>query len=204
MDCTVQNIRMQTGRPLEFDPELALEAAMTVFWQQGFEATSLADLLQAMGLSKSSFYNEFGSKQQLFEACLERFRGRQVGRMREGLSSAASPLDFVRGMLLTNAAEARQDGPRRGCLIMNTATEFAGRDPAVAGLVSSAARDFASMFRVAVEMAQEQGEIRRDADPETLAGYLLTTMAGLRTMVKAGLPANEIEQIVEVALKALQ
>src|SRR5574337_1521230 len=157
MDLTLQNRCMQTGRPLEFDPELALDAAMTVFWQQGFEATSLADLLQAMGLSKSSFYNAFGSKQQLFEACLERFRGRQVGRMREGLSSAASPLDFVRGMLLTNAAEARQNGPRRGCLIMNTATEFAGRDAAVAASVSVAARDFAGMFKTAVVMAQQIG-----------------------------------------------
>jgi len=204
MDCSVQNLYMQTGRPLEFDPELALEAAMAVFWQHGFEGTSLADLLQAMSLSKSSFYNEFGSKHELFEACLERFRRRQVGRMRDGLTSAASPLAFIRGMLLTNAAEARQDGPRCGCLIMNTATEFAGRDPAVAGLVSSAARDFAGMFRVAIETAQEQGEIHRDADPEMLARYLLTTMAGLRTMVKAGLPADEIEQIVEVALKALR
>lgn len=53
-------------------------------------------------------------------------------------------------------------------------------------------------------MAQEQGEIRRDADPAMLARYLLATMAGLRTMVKAALPTNEIEQIVELALKALQ
>lgn len=195
---------MPVGRPLEFDPETALDAAMGVFWRQGFEATSLADLLQAMGLSKSSFYNEFGSKQQLFEACLGRFRERQVERMRTALTSAASPLEFVRAMLLANAAEARGAGPRKGCLIMNTATEFAGRDPAVARLVSEAARDFANMFRVAIETAQEQDEIPPDANPEILARYLLTTMAGLRTMVKAGLPPNEIEQIVELALKALR
>lgn len=195
---------MQPGRPLEFDPEVALDAAMTVFWQLGFEATSLPDLLKAMGLSKSSFYNAFGSKHQLFEACLECFRGRQVGRMREGLARAPSPLDFIRDMLLSNAAEARQEGPRRGCLIMNTATEFAGRDPAVAGLVSTAARDFAGMFRRAVEKAQEQGEIPASANPDVLAHYLLTTMAGLRTMVKAGLPADELEKVVALAVQALR
>lgn len=195
---------MQPGRPLEFDPEVALDAAMTVFWQFGFEATALPDLLQAMGLSKSSFYNAFGSKHKLFEACLERFRGRQVARMREELSRSPSPLAFISEMLRLNAAEARQEGPRRGCLIMNTATEFAGRDPAVAGLVSTAARDFAGMFRQAVEKAQEQGEIPATADPDVLAHYLLTTMAGLRTMVKAGLPAEELEKVVALAVLALR
>ncbi|MCC4118153.1 TetR/AcrR family transcriptional regulator [Aromatoleum toluclasticum] len=195
---------MYPGRPLEFDPDVALDAAMTVFWQLGFEATSLPDLLKAMGLSKSSFYNAFGSKQQLFETCLERFRARQVRRMGEGLSQAASPLAFIREMLLSNAAEARQEGPRRGCLIMNTATEFAGRDPAVAGLVSTAARDFAGMFRQAVEKAQARGEIPATANSEVLAHYLLTTMAGLRTMVKARLPAEKLEEVVALAVQALR
>ncbi|AYH43842.1 hypothetical protein CDA09_10650 [Azoarcus sp. DN11] len=203
MDCTVQNTLMQTGRPLEFDPQLAIDAAMSVFWLRGFEATSLSDLLAAMGLSKSSFYNAFGSKQQLFEACLVRFRRRHVERMGEMMHAAASPLAFVREMLLTNAREAREPGPRRGCLIMNTATEFAGRDAAVAACISDAARDFAAMFRTAIEMAQEHGEIPRNADAAVLARYLLTTMAGLRTMVKAGLPADELEKVVEVAMSAL-
>jgi TetR/AcrR family transcriptional repressor of nem operon len=194
---------MQAGRPLEFDPELALDAAMSVFWQRGFEATSLADLLSAMKLSKSSFYNAFGSKHELFETCLARFRARQVGRMRQGLSAAPSPLAFVRRMLLAAAAEAREPVPPRGCLIMNTATELSGRDPSVAALVTGAAQDFAGMFRLAVELAQAQGEIPRERDPAVLAGYLLATMAGLRTMVKAGLDPAEIERIAEVALGAL-
>lgn len=204
MDHSVHNVAMQTGRPLEYDPELALDAALGVFWQQGYEATSLTDLLGAMSLSKSSFYNAFGNKQQLFDACLERFRGRQVRRMRETLASAASPLGFVRAMLLANAAEAREPGPPRGCLVMNTATEFAGRDAAVAARVADAARDFAGMFRMAVEMAQERGEISREADPEVLGRYLLTTMAGLRTMVKAGLPADQLDEVIEVAMSALR
>ncbi|MGL1834294.1 TetR/AcrR family transcriptional regulator [Rhodocyclaceae bacterium SMB388] len=180
-----------------------LDAAMAVFWQHGFEATSLADLLAAMNLSKSSFYNAFGSKHALFECCLARFRSRQVGRMRHGLSSAPSPMAFVRGLLLSAAAEAREPTPPRGCLIMNTATELSGRDPSVAALVANAAQDFAGMFRLAVEQAQEQGEIPRERDPAVLAGYLLTVMAGIRTMVKAGRDADEIEQIAEVAIRAL-
>ncbi len=70
---------MSIGRPLQFDPEQVLDAAMQVFWASGYDATSLQDLLQAMRLSKSSFYQTFGSKQQLFERCLRRcYAVRQV------------------------------------------------------------------------------------------------------------------------------
>lgn len=195
---------MQLGRPIEFDPDVVLDAAMSVFWQRGFEATSLADLLAAMNLSKSSFYNAFGSKHELFERCLARFRAQQVDRMQQGLYAAPSPVDFIRRMLLAAAAEAREPGRPRGCLIMNTASELSGRDPAVAALVSNATQDFAGMFRLAVEQAQERGEISRERDPALLAGYLLTAMAGIRTMVKAGLDANEVEQIAHIAVRALQ
>jgi len=194
---------MQAGRPLEFDPDIALDEAMAVFWQQGFEATSLADLLTAMKLSKSSFYNAFGSKQRLFERCLARFRARQVGNMRHALASAPSPLAFIRGMLLAAATEARQATCPRGCLIMNTATELAGRDPSVAALVSAAAQDFTATFRLAVEQAQACGEIPPERDAAILARYLVATVAGLKTMVKAGVGADEIEQLAEVALRAL-
>lgn len=126
---------MSLGRPLEFDPEAVLDAAMEVFWRQGFEATSLQDLLAAMNLSKSSFYQAFGSKQQLFETCLARFRKHQAARMMRTLAAAPSGLSFLRQFLRSVAKEARGTDCPKGCLIMNTATEFAGRDAAVAALV---------------------------------------------------------------------
>lgn len=195
---------MPLGRPLEFDPDQALHAAMEVFWRQGYEATSLQDLLQAMDLSKSSFYQCFGSKHELFARCLVRFRERQVKRMRAALHRAPSGRAFLRTVLQAVAEEAHSAKSPKGCLIMNTATEFAGRDRQVADLVADGTRDFAEVFREAVVRAQQEGEIAADRDADALAHYVVSTVSGLKTMVKAGLSPAAIGDVAEVALGALR
>jgi len=194
---------MSQGRPLEFDPQLALQRAMEMFWCRGYEATSLQELLTTMAISKSSFYQAFGSKHELFERCLKAFRERQVDRMTTALKHAPSGKTFLRNMLLAAAREAEATEHPKGCLIMNTATEFSGRDAVVADLVGEGARQFAGVFRSAIERAQTDGEIAPDKDAEILARYVVSTMSGLKTMAKAGMPAAAIEDVAEVALSAL-
>jgi len=177
---------------------------MEVFWRQGFEATSLADLLAAMKLSKSSFYHAFGSKQQLFETCLAHFRRRQTIRMTEALAAAPSALAFLRRMLRGVAHEARGERCPKGCLIMNSATEFAGRDPAIARLVALGVGDFSGVFRAAIRRAQREGDVPASRSAETLARYVVSTISGLKTMLKAGASPRTIERIAEVALGALR
>lgn len=203
MNRTVQNDTMSHGRPLEFDPRHALFAAMDVFWRQGFEATSLQDLLAAMGISKSSFYQAFGSKHALFERCLVAFRERQVQRMTHALARAPSGKAFLLASLHASVREAAAGGTPKGCLIMNTATEFSGRDPTVARLVSESTSAFAEVFRAAVVRAQADGEIATDRDPDVLARFMVSTVSGLRTMLKAGMSPAALEEVAEVAIGAL-
>lgn len=194
---------MSQGRPLEFDPHLALQKAMEVFWCRGYEATSLQDLLAAMNISKSSFYQAFGSKHELFERCLQAFRERQVGRMTAALERSSSGKEFLRSMLLSAAREATVNEQPKGCLIMNTATEFSGRDAVIAGLVDEGTRQFSGVFQKAIERAQADGEIAAEKNAEVLARYVVSTISGLKTMAKAGMPATAIEDVAEVALSAL-
>lgn len=194
---------MSQGRPLEFDPHLALQKAMEVFWCRGYEATSLQDLLAAMNISKSSFYQAFGSKHELFERCLQAFRERQVGRMTAALERSSSGKTFLRTMLLSAAREATASEQPKGCLIMNTATEFSGRDTVIAGLVDEGTRQFSGVFQKAIERAQADGEIAAEKNAEVLARYVVSTISGLKTMAKAGMPAPAIEDVAEVALSAL-
>lgn len=194
---------MSQGRPLEFDPQLALQRALELFWCRGYEATSLQELLTAMDISKSSFYQAFGSKHELFERCLKAFRERQVGRMTAALKQAPSGKAFLRSMLMAAAHEAATDEHPKGCLIMNAATEFSGRDAVVADLVGESARQFAGVFQAAIQRAQSEGEIDAKKDAEVLARYVVSTMSGLKTMAKAGMPAAAIEDVTEVALSAL-
>ena len=195
---------MSIGRPLEFDPEQALDSALAVFWSQGYEATSLQDLLQAMKLSKSSFYQAFTSKRALFERCLDRYRDRIAQDLTERLRGTASGRAFIEDTLRGVAGEARSRQRSRGCLIMNTANEFSQSDPKVARRVASGVARFTKVFLEAVQRAQQAGEIDKQQDPQLLADYLVTSISGLRTMVKAGASAETIDRIIEVTLKALR
>lgn len=177
---------------------------MEVFWCQGYEATSLQDLLTAMGISKSSFYQAFGSKHNLFERCLALYREQQVERMQAALDKSESGRAFLRSALHSAVAEAQSASAPRACLIMNTATEFAGRDPGVASHVADSTRAFAGVFEAAVRRAQQEGDIAPERNAETLAHYMITTVTGMKTLVKAGLPAAAVEEIAEVALTTLR
>lgn len=195
---------MKLGRPLEFDPDVALEKAMHVFWIQGYEATSLQNLLDAMDLSKSSFYQVFGGKHRLFERCIEHFRDVQVGRLRASLNEAPSGKSFIETCLRDLAEEARGPDRPRGCLIMNTATEFAGRDPTVARQVAASIEKLTGVFVAAVQRAQVEGDIPAHRDALVLARYLVSSIGGLRTMVKAGARPETVNDIARVAMTALR
>lgn len=188
---------------MQFEPDIALAEAMGVFWVKGYESTSLQDLLQATGLSKSSLYQTFGSKHELFSRCLAHYRDTFAAGMAARLQAAESGATFLREVLMGVAAEAGQRGPRRGCLLMNTATEFAGRDPQVAREVSLGTRRMLGIFEAAIARAQREGEISADADPRVLAQFFITTISGMRSMVKAKASRGELQSTAEIALRAM-
>lgn len=192
------------GRPREFDVVIARDAAMQLFWSQGYEATSLSDLLTAMDLSKSSFYQTFGSKHALFEQCLVRYSDILSGTMREGLAGAPDPVTFIRVALTDISKETRDPMGRRGCLMMNTAAEFAQSDPGIARCVKSGMKATHQVFLEAVTAAQADGSLQSKASPQALADYLVTTVIGLKTQVKAGASSTQLKSIAELSVAALE
>ena len=173
------------GRPREFDADGARDIAMQLFWSQGYDATSLSDLLTAMGLSKSSFYQTFESKLSLFELCLERYKEILVGAMSKGLANAPSAMAFINFALVDVANDTNDPLGRRGCLLMNTAAEFAQRDPGIARCVEAGIQATRDVFLEAITVAQAAGDIDSNARTEVLADYLVTIVSGLKTQVKA-------------------
>ncbi|MGE3597000.1 MAG: TetR/AcrR family transcriptional regulator [Dehalococcoidia bacterium] len=189
---------------MQFDPDAALASAMNAFWLKGYEATSLQDLLRATGLSKSSLYQTFGSKHQLFERCLD-FYQRSLGTdMAKRLDTADCGLVFLKDVLLTVIREADGKGPKRGCFLMNTASEFGGRDLAVASEVTRGTERMGKIFQTAIERAQRAGKVTKDLDTKALARYFMTNVSGLRTMVKAKAPREELRKVVEIIMSAFR
>ncbi|MGB0468131.1 MAG: TetR/AcrR family transcriptional regulator [Pontibacterium sp.] len=190
------------GRPLGFDPDIALESAMQSFWRHGYEACSMQNLLEATGLSKSSIYKTFGGKHALFAKCLSLYQQRSATRMTSLLAQAPSGMSFLR-QVFTAVNDDAKDGQPKGCFVMNTASELGQSDPEIARMVEESLALFKSVFRDAVERAQAEGSISISKNPDDLAIYLVTCMGGLRTMVKAGSNKESIEQTIEIMLGAL-
>jgi len=203
MNRTVHKIHMAAniGRPLEFDPDTALEAAMHVFWSKGYELTSMQDLLAAMNLSKSSLYQAFGGKQALFRACMARYADQMAAHLRQTLNEATSGTAFIETFLRSVLAEAQ--GTPRGCLVMNTASEFAQSEANIAQDVSNSIERFRQILQAAVEQAQQEGDIAPQRDARTLASFLVSSMSGLKTQAKAGADAHTLSGIIATILRAL-
>ncbi len=194
---------MNIGRPRNFDSDQALQSAVQVFWSKGYEATSLADLIDAMQISKSSFYQTFESKHQLFQNCINHYQGRFISDITDSLQSSKTGRAFIEDTFKGLADKARPSGDRRGCLILNCASEFAQRDPVIAELITKSIQRMTDVFLSAIKRAQQEGDISPDKKPLPLARYLLSSLNGLTTTIKAGASPKEIREVTEVVLTAL-
>lgn len=173
---------------------------MHVFWSKGYEATSLQDLLRAMKLSKSSFYQSYGSKHALFERSINRYRQSVTLEMREKLHQAASGRQFIEEVF---SAELDDSKPRWGCFVMNCAGEFAQRDAVIAELVAEGIQQFEVVFLEAIKRAQREGDIASDRDARALARYLVSSRSGLKTMIMAGVEPGTLRDIVALVYATL-
>jgi TetR/AcrR family transcriptional repressor of nem operon len=112
------------ARPVKFNKLDVLDRALEVFWEKGYEATSLSDLIDAMALSKSSFYNTFDNKHQIFIEALCRYNECMAAPLRESLSESSSGLEFIRALFTEIIGQAEASSGLKGCFLVNTATEI--------------------------------------------------------------------------------
>jgi TetR/AcrR family transcriptional repressor of nem operon len=173
------------SRPRGFDVDHTLDAALSVFWDRGYTATSAQDLVDGTGLGRGSLYNTFQSKHGLFEAALRRYDTVWTSRQVEVLEGEGSVRDRIRTVLMTVVEEETAPSPeRRGCLAVNSAMELAGQDKEVTGLVRDIFARMEEALCAAIQRAQRDGEIDKTQDARQLAQYLLSSMYGLRVLGK--------------------
>ena len=188
-------------RTKEFEPGEALDAAMQLFWRNGYAATSIRDLLDGMGIGYGSLYNTFGDKHALFLASLDRFRELRTSWIDEVLE--VSGLSGIEEVFRRTVDGLVGFEPRRGCLLANTAVELGPHDAEVAAKISRYVRHTEAVFERAVIRAQEVGEIPADRDPRALARFLVNALHGMRVLARVGTDRAVLEDAVRVALDAL-
>ncbi len=192
------------ARPKEFDPEQALDRAMHLFWCKGYEATSVGDLTEALGIGRASLYGTFGPKDALYLRALDRYREletqRGVACLLEGEGTAR---ERVRALFDALAADALGDEQNRGCFLLNAAMERAPHDEATAARVAGALRALETAFRTVLEQGRAAGELDATKDPAELARFLVAALQGVRAMAKATRDPATVRDAVAVSLRTL-
>ncbi len=189
-------------RTTDFDQDAALDRAMHLFWRQGYEATSIQDLVEHMGIGRGSLYNTFGDKHALYLAALDRYCA-TVGA--DFLAPLDEPLPVraaLRQVFANVVVESLAEG-HHGCLMANGTLELAARDADLRCRAEANLRGAEDTIGRALARAQATGELAAGRDPRALARYLFNALQGLRVTAKATDDRGTLEDIARVTLSAL-
>ena len=194
---------MSRGPNKKFEPEVALEKAMQVFWARGYEAASLAELLDNMSISRKSMYDTFGNKQSLFLKALEHYAQTRLRKFKEQLSLPGSPLSNIEQLLQEMQIKHGTMGSS-GCLIGTCTADFNTDDVEIAPILRSYFNRLENISYEAISQAQAAGELNPKVDPRDLARMLLCTTQGM-ALVGRVLDSETIPQsVVSMTLEALK
>ena len=189
------------ARPREFDVDEALDRATEVFWKRGYEATSVQDLVDELGVNRASLYGTFGDKAQLFSAVLDRY-GRQVnGLVERALAPPASGAEAVRAWFHELIRRVTQPGGPRGCLFIGSVSSCTTAPDPLRERVVAAVR--ASTDRLQEALARDP-EIAARGNVRALARFFAAQGHGLAVLARAGVRRQDLEAAAEVALRALE
>ncbi|QSF43693.1 TetR/AcrR family transcriptional regulator [Paenibacillus tianjinensis] len=189
------------ARSKEFDVDNVLGKAMTIFWQQGYEKTSMQDLVSGMGIHKRSMYDTFGDKHTLYMKVIDRYAEIFSSKMENRVEGLSSAKEAIR--LLFEMAILREEIEPKGCLLVNTAVELSNLDPDAAAKVNEAFLYTERLFERLLWQGQESGELQRSYEPADMAAYLHNVLVGLRVMVKTTQDRGKLQNIIDTALKVL-
>lgn len=192
------------ARTKEFDPDAALQSAVELFWQRGYEATSMADLVDRLGIGRASIYATFGNKRELYLKALDRYDETYSAILFRELSAPGPALPAVRAVVRRFAAEAGAEETRlTGCFVTNTAAEVGPHDAAAARRVEHAWEQLETLLHSSLVRARAQGELAPERDPRALARLFLTLMQGMRVMGKVSDDPARLREAAEAALTLL-
>ena len=190
-------------RPREFDPDIVLQRAMDLFWDKGYRATSMEDLVDHLGIGRASLYATFGSKHDLFLKALDRYINARVTSLTEVLSQPGPALPAVRTVVQLFLKRA-SDLDRPGCMVANTATELASSDQQAGRAVQRSWMALESTLASTLSRARAQGELGQDTDPHALASFLLVFIQGMLVVGKGDPDARRLQAAAQQALHLLQ
>ena len=190
---------VRTGRPRSFCVDETLDRAMTVFWKQGYEGASMADLTKAMGINAPSLYACFGSKEGLFRAVMDRYEARRDSFMAEIVAQPtahAVAQAYLQGVAGFCADTGGQNPP--GCLMLKGSMSCCEQE--ITDYMARMRAEKEAMLKKRFEQAKKTGDLPKSANPAALARYLATMAAGISMQASEGASAKELREVAAMAL----
>jgi TetR/AcrR family transcriptional regulator, transcriptional repressor for nem operon len=192
------------ARTKEFDEASVLEKAVQLFWCKGYNGASAQDIVDELGISRSSLYDTFGDKRSLFLRSLKTYRDKTSTDLITMINESNNILQTVRQILHHVAKDSSQDKAVKGCFMVNSAVELAPHDKDVAKIVDQNMKSIESALSKALKKGQDQGIISDKHAPTTMARFIFNCISGLRVAAKSGATKAVYDDVIEMTIAALE
>ncbi|MBY8333693.1 MAG: TetR/AcrR family transcriptional regulator [Pseudomonadota bacterium] len=186
------------GRPREFDTELALGAALRVFWAKGYEGASLSDLTDEMGITRPSLYAAFGNKEALFRQALDLYERDKLTYIGDAIEAPTAR--GVAERLLMGSVDAATTGDCKGCMGVIASVACQSVEPSIRDDVNARAESSRRAIIARMQQAIDAGEFRVATEAEAITRYLLAIMQGISVQAQSGASREELLQVADSAL----
>lgn len=191
-------------RPREFDEQQALAAAMQVFWEKGYEASSISDLTSRMGIQRPSLYAAFGGKKELFEAVLNKYVNMSLSFIGNRLQNAISVKEALRMYFQGIIEGVGESNPDLGCLCINTMVELAPHDQSFAQITKDYQLKLTELIQQTIETGIRSGELSNTLNATALARALTISAIGLSVTMKSRPDRSYVDNAVTELLTLLE
>ena len=191
------------ARTKDFDEDEVLEKAINLFWYKGYNGTSMQDLVDGLGISRSSLYDTYGDKHTLFIKALETYQGSSSGKMCNIVSNTTSAKEAIKRLLEFTTVELLSDKEHKGCFSVNAEIEVAPHDKEVSDMICQSEQQVENAFYMAIKKGQDSGEITNKQDARALARFVFNTVKGIRVSAKSTTDKTFFDDIIKLTMSAL-
>lgn len=192
----------ERGRPRSFDRQAALERAMELFWERGYQAAAMSDLTEAMGINSPSLYAAFGSKEELYREAVQHFAATESDDILAPLLNAPTARAAIEGYLMASAKTFTRPGRPPGCMVVLSAVNAIGVGDETNRILREMRAGSVSMIEERLRRAIAEAELPASLDPHPIASYYVTVQQGMSIQARDGASRQMLEMIVQGAMAA--
>jgi TetR/AcrR family transcriptional repressor of nem operon len=192
------------ARTKDFDESEVLAKAIKLFWQKGYNGTSMQDLVDGLGISRSSIYDTFGDKHQLYLKALCTYRQNAIAIRDQILNASVPAKAAIRQLMNLTIDQMIRDKQHKGCFLVNSAVENAPHDKEINAIICQNDRELENAFSEVIKRGQTNGEIAGKQDPRALARFVFNNIVGIQVTAKSAADKAAFDDIVNLTMSVLE